>query len=91
MAAHQQQNGDTNHVNQEPDFAQVFKDLARGEQTASAIETHLDDLEKKIDELLAKAEENQQMANDRAEGSTSVTADKTRQPASTSEQSEGHA
>lgn len=33
-----------------------MKQLARGEQTASALENHLDSLERKIEELLAQAE-----------------------------------
>ena len=33
-----------------------MKELARGEQTAFALENHLDSLEKKIEELLAQAE-----------------------------------
>ena len=36
---------------------QAFKELARGESTATALENHLDSLEKKIEEMLAKAEE----------------------------------
>lgn len=36
--------------------AQAFQDLARGERTASALENHLDALERKIEELLAKAD-----------------------------------
>lgn len=35
---------------------QAMKELARGERTASALESHLDSLEKKIEELLAQAE-----------------------------------
>ena len=33
-----------------------MKELARGERTASALESHLDSLERKIEELLAQAE-----------------------------------
>ena len=33
-----------------------MKELARGEQTASALENHLNSLEQKIEELLAQAE-----------------------------------
>ncbi|KAF9692322.1 hypothetical protein EKO04_009489 [Ascochyta lentis] len=40
----------------EADFAEAMKELARGERTASALEGHLDSLEKKIEELLAQAE-----------------------------------
>ncbi|KAK4464834.1 hypothetical protein QBC42DRAFT_262407 [Cladorrhinum samala] len=34
-------------------LAQALKDLARGEQTATALETNLSSLESKLDELLA--------------------------------------
>lgn len=37
-----------------------MKELARGEQTASALEGHLDSLEKKIEELLAQADKAEQ-------------------------------
>lgn len=36
-----------------------MKELTRGERTASALESHLDSLEKKIEELLAQAEKNE--------------------------------
>jgi exonuclease VII small subunit len=36
---------------------QAFQDLARGERAAAALENHLESLEKKIEELLAKANE----------------------------------
>ncbi|KAJ4309952.1 hypothetical protein N0V94_008690 [Neodidymelliopsis sp. IMI 364377] len=49
------QNG-TPAPNAEADFAEAMKELARGERTASALESHLDSLEKKIEELLAQAE-----------------------------------
>ncbi|MCJ1412901.1 hypothetical protein MMC19_007001 [Ptychographa xylographoides] len=39
-----------------PDFAQAFKDLTRGEQTASAMENKLSSLEQRIDDLLASVE-----------------------------------
>ncbi|KAI9797015.1 MAG: hypothetical protein M1833_005848 [Piccolia ochrophora] len=35
------------------DIAQLLKDLARGEQTATALENNLSSLERKIDDLLA--------------------------------------
>ena len=54
-----QPNGDATPLLTEGDLAQAFKDLARGEETASALEQHLDALEEKIEELLARAEENQ--------------------------------
>ncbi|OJD32436.1 uncharacterized protein BKCO1_3800069 [Diplodia corticola] len=44
------------------DLAQAFKDLARGEQTASALENHLDALEARIEELLAAADAQQDAA-----------------------------
>jgi len=37
----------------EADLAQAFKDLAKGETTASALENHLTSVERKIDDLLA--------------------------------------
>jgi Skp family chaperone for outer membrane proteins len=40
----------------EADLAQAFKELQRGEQTAAALESHLDSIEKKIEALLAQAE-----------------------------------
>jgi hypothetical protein len=42
---------------------QAFKDLARGERAAAALENHLDSLEKKIEELLAKADEEERKLN----------------------------
>jgi len=47
-------------------LAQAFKDLARGEQTADAMEKHLNVIEKKIEELLAKAEEEERRLNSRS-------------------------
>ncbi|KAL9605110.1 MAG: hypothetical protein Q9219_000044 [cf. Caloplaca sp. 3 TL-2023] len=41
---------------EEADFAKALQELARGEQTASAMETQLTALEKKIDDLLATAQ-----------------------------------
>jgi hypothetical protein len=52
------------------DCVQALKELAKGERTASALENHLDSLEKKIEELLAqadKAEKEMQAANPRTE------------------------
>ncbi|KAF2710428.1 hypothetical protein K504DRAFT_501693 [Pleomassaria siparia CBS 279.74] len=43
-----------------PDLAQAFKDLERGEQTADAMEKHLSAVERKINQLLAKAEQDEQ-------------------------------
>ena len=39
---------------------QAFKELARGEQTADALEKNLNSLEQKIEEMLKKAEELEQ-------------------------------
>ncbi|KAF1997987.1 hypothetical protein P154DRAFT_439960 [Amniculicola lignicola CBS 123094] len=55
-----EQNGATGEVHQEPDFAQAFKDLAKGERAAAALESHLDKLERQIEDLLAKADEDEQ-------------------------------
>lgn len=44
-------------------FAQAFKELARGEQTADALEKNLNSLEQKIEEMLKKAEEHEQKLN----------------------------
>ncbi|KAF2740489.1 hypothetical protein EJ04DRAFT_559013 [Polyplosphaeria fusca] len=52
-------NGANGGAHQEPDFAQAFQDLARGERAAAALENHLDKLEKQIEELLAKADEDE--------------------------------
>ncbi|KAI9869978.1 MAG: hypothetical protein M1830_004874 [Pleopsidium flavum] len=41
----------------EGELAQAFKDLSKGERTASVMEDHLTSLEKKIDELLASVDE----------------------------------
>ncbi|KAA6416292.1 MAG: hypothetical protein FRX48_01012 [Lasallia pustulata] len=48
---------------------QAFKDLAKGEKTASAMETQLTQLEKKIDDLLASVDDaGQQSAGPAAKG-----------------------
>ncbi|KAL9621280.1 MAG: hypothetical protein Q9160_004301 [Pyrenula sp. 1 TL-2023] len=49
------------HVN--ADLAQAFKDLAKGEQAASALENRLTSVEQKIDELLERAEKDELIAN----------------------------
>jgi hypothetical protein len=61
-------NVDASSTRPEADLAQAFKDLARGERTATALEQHLDALEERIEELLASAQENQksiEAGNDR--------------------------
>lgn len=49
---------------------QAFKDLARGERAAAALEEHLDTLERKIEALLAKADEDERQR--RGQSSTSA-------------------
>ncbi|OCL08264.1 hypothetical protein AOQ84DRAFT_376902 [Glonium stellatum] len=76
-----QQNGNVENVSNETDFAQAFQDLARGERTAAALESHLTALEKKIEELLAKADEEErareeQSKNSRAQPTESSSGDK---------------
>ncbi|RMY79095.1 hypothetical protein D0863_00278 [Hortaea werneckii] len=46
----------------EADLAKAFQELARGEQTASALEDQLTSMEARIEELLARAEREQQEA-----------------------------
>ena len=48
---------------------QAFQDLARGERTAAALEHHLTALEKKIEELLAKADEEERIRMAQSKGS----------------------
>lgn len=55
-----QQNKDQVSSNEEADFAKAFQELAKGEQTATALENHLSALEAKIEELLAQADKDQQ-------------------------------
>ncbi|KAF2134254.1 hypothetical protein P153DRAFT_280213 [Dothidotthia symphoricarpi CBS 119687] len=50
-------NGNTPGSRPEADLAEAFKELSRGEQTAASMEQHLDSIEKKIEELLAQAEQ----------------------------------
>ncbi|KAF2178485.1 hypothetical protein K469DRAFT_598887 [Zopfia rhizophila CBS 207.26] len=65
-----EQNGISGEAHQEPDFAQqAFKDLARGEQTAAALERHLDAVEKQIEELLARADENERRMKEQSKQS----------------------
>ncbi|ORX97551.1 hypothetical protein BCR34DRAFT_607228 [Clohesyomyces aquaticus] len=68
-----EQNGDTVNLHPEPDFAQAFKDLARGERAAAALENHLDSLEKKIEELLAKADEEEKKLKTPSKPSSTTT------------------
>ena len=48
---------------------QAFQDLTRGERTAAALEHHLTALEKKIEELLAKADEEERIRIEQSKGS----------------------
>lgn len=52
---------------------QAFKELQRGEQTAAALESHLDSLEKKIEALLAQAEKAEQDMKEKSSSSTEHT------------------
>jgi len=47
---------DQNSANSQVDLAKAFQELAKGEQTASALEASLSSLESKINDLLARAE-----------------------------------
>lgn len=64
-----QRNGNAENVLNETDFVQAFQDLARGERTAAALEHHLTALEQKIEELLAKADEEERIRMEQSEGS----------------------
>ncbi|KAK3048501.1 hypothetical protein LTR09_010165 [Extremus antarcticus] len=44
----------------EADLATAFQELAKGERTATALETQLNNMEAKIEALLAQAENDQQ-------------------------------
>ncbi|KAL8719934.1 MAG: hypothetical protein Q9225_003137 [Loekoesia sp. 1 TL-2023] len=61
---------------EDADFAKALQDLARGEQTASAMENQLTALERKIDDLLASAES--QSTSEGNDQSKAQTADKSR-------------
>ncbi|KAJ9655513.1 hypothetical protein H2198_005603 [Neophaeococcomyces mojaviensis] len=56
-----QQNGDSTNLDNPQrmaaEMAKAFQELAKGEQTASALERQLDGIESRIDRLLAQAEE----------------------------------
>ncbi|KAF2141785.1 uncharacterized protein K452DRAFT_298450 [Aplosporella prunicola CBS 121167] len=65
MAASQDRDSDFS-AGDGADLAQAFKDLARGERTASAMEDHLTALERKIDEMLAQANANAESADQKA-------------------------
>lgn len=47
--------------------AKAFKDIARGERTAAALESQLSSIEKRIDDLLARADQDQQSLERQAE------------------------
>ncbi|KAK4542041.1 hypothetical protein LTR36_007072 [Oleoguttula mirabilis] len=47
---------------EEGDLAKAFQELARGEQTAAALEAQLNSMEAKIEALLAQADKDQQEA-----------------------------
>ncbi|KAK5943387.1 hypothetical protein PMZ80_004394 [Knufia obscura] len=52
------------------EMAQAFQELAKGEQTASALEKQLDGIENRIDELLAAAEASANTSGDDSQGSS---------------------
>ncbi|KAK5090457.1 hypothetical protein LTR05_000629 [Lithohypha guttulata] len=58
-------NGLQNPQRMATEMAKAFQELAKGEQTASALEKQLDGIEGRIDELLAAAEEAEREANQR--------------------------
>ncbi|PSR81693.1 hypothetical protein BD289DRAFT_484277 [Coniella lustricola] len=64
------------------ELAQAFRDLARGEQTAAALESNLTNLESKLDELLAAFEDmagdpSAPVADDSRQGKHAGSKDKT--------------
>ncbi|KAI4607190.1 hypothetical protein J4E83_009646 [Alternaria metachromatica] len=61
------QNGTGAGPQSQAELAQAFKDLQRGEQTAAALENHLDSIEKQIEALLAQAEKAEQELKDTPE------------------------
>ncbi|KAE9969847.1 hypothetical protein EG328_006634 [Venturia inaequalis] len=69
MAANDQNGHDSDQQGAQAEFAKAFKELQRGELTATALENHLSSLEKKIDHLLASAEANQSTVDEKAESS----------------------
>ncbi|KAK5254541.1 hypothetical protein LTR16_004812, partial [Cryomyces antarcticus] len=46
----------------------AFEELAQGERTAAALENHLTSLERKIEELLARADEDERLRQSRTAG-----------------------
>jgi len=54
------ENGETNGNDSRADFAKAWKEIQEGEQHASMMERNLTALEKKIDDLLAAAESQEQ-------------------------------
>jgi hypothetical protein len=63
---------------------QAFQDLARGERTAAALEHHLTALEKKIEELLAKADEEERIRIEQSKGSQAQPSESSNEDKSTS-------
>ncbi|KAJ4170400.1 hypothetical protein NW754_006538 [Fusarium falciforme] len=68
------------------DLAQAYRDLARGEQTATALEANLSNLESKLDAILAALE-----ARADPQAPTSATAAEAEGPVKTPSQADGHA
>ncbi|KAI0401254.1 hypothetical protein F4802DRAFT_436574 [Xylaria palmicola] len=60
---HQQAHQVPSSLTAQAEMAQAFKDLARGEQQAAAIEANLASLESKLDALLASIEAGADLVN----------------------------
>ncbi|KAF4123581.1 hypothetical protein GMORB2_6282 [Geosmithia morbida] len=73
MAARKTDDIDSTSSNDPADLAQAYRDLARGEQTAAALESNLSNLENKLDAMLAALES---MTNDHSSSSISGAKDK---------------
>ncbi|KAI9745490.1 MAG: hypothetical protein M1818_001024 [Claussenomyces sp. TS43310] len=69
------ESNDAHHAVPDADVAQAFKDLARGEQTALALESKMSKLEKKLDDLLASVEAGNMPKVERAASKGSGTID----------------
>jgi len=76
MAAPHEQNGHTDQLEGAAAFSQALKELQRGEAAAAALENHLSAVEKKINDLLASAEANQQLAKEKMDESEDQATDK---------------
>ncbi|TKA25841.1 hypothetical protein B0A50_05596 [Salinomyces thailandicus] len=73
---------------EEADLAKAFQELARGERTATALENQLSSMEAKIEELLARAERDQQEAESHRARGTGSEGGQDAAPAETEQDSE---